>query len=255
MQPIWSWLALAAILFVSFTFLLFKVANRSPLRFFRSTSLVVLGFTILGAVVNSISLIWGSTTTVSINTATFWPANPPTFEYKTDGTASYVSGGFSSALLELSDLSLTTRLLFLLSTLSSALVVAMLCNFVIKVSRSVEKGDTFSVALSSRAGRVGWIVLVTGLVASSALQVANYLAQVEFFGFQRSWDWGSDSGAIDNPWLAGQDFEIEKIFGVVTPQFQLSIEIWPIVIAACLLLAAKIFKSGQEMRHELEGLV
>lgn len=255
MQLVWPWLALAALITCLVAFLLFRLGNRSPLRFLRISALVVFGFTVVGAVANSISLIWGSTTSVSINTAIFWPANPPTFEYQTDGTAVFVSGGFSTAMVELSGLSLSARLAYLLSMLSSALVIAMLCNFVIKVSRSLEMGDTFTVTMATHAGRVGWVVLVAGLIASIALQIARYLSQVELFGFQRNWDWGSDNGTIDNPWLAGQEFEMEKIFGVLNPQFQLSIDIWPIVAAVGLLVSAKILKSGQEIKHELEGLV
>ena len=255
MNANWVWLALAAAVLILAAFYLFKNGLKAPLLFLRSTALITLILTLIGAFAKTVELIWGSTTTVAINTAPFWPVNPPTFEYKTDGTASVISGGFSSALVDISGLSLGTKLTFLLSTLASAVLVVILCLFVLQIVDALRAGNAFGDALVARASLTGWVVLAAGLVASGALQIANYLSQVEFFGRERNWDWGSNNGTIDNPWLTGQDFDMEKVFGVVKPHFQLSIDIWPILIAVALLVSAKILKSGREMRTELDGLV
>lgn len=255
MEPIWSWLTLAAAILLLVSFYSLKVINKAPLPFLRFAAIFVIAVTLINSLISSIALLWGRTTSVAINTEIFWPANPPALDYESDGKAGYVSGGFSSAVIEVSGLSFATKMIFLLSTLATALILVMLSLFVMRIVKSIERGTTFTAALAARAGLVGWLTLISGLVASGALQTANYLSQVQLFGSHRTFDWGTTNGTLDNPWLSGQDFELGMVFGVLNPAFQLSIDIWPILIAFALLVSKRILKSGQEIRTELDGLV
>lgn len=254
MNAIWNWIGLALAVLVILGIALVRVGRRAPTKFIGIGAWIALVGTVLATSQKVVALIWGSIVDIRVTTSSFWPTVPPKIQSETDATASYVGGGFHNAEVSVSGLSAVARSLLIGEVITSGLVVSALAVLVIRLVKAIDGGNAFSDALAKRATATGWIVFFGGVATAVFGQVGNWRAQTELFGWQRNLGW-PENMAIANPWMEGQDFHMERFFGVLSPDFSPSIELWPLVIAAALLITARMLKSGQELTADLDGLV
>lgn len=201
-----------------------------------------------------VGYLWGTTIPVTVSTAEFWPKSPTGFDYVSNASATYVSGGFDHAIVQVAGISLIPRLVFAFATGLLTFVVVAITMFVRRLTKTIESGSSLSQALALNASITGWVVLAAGLLSSIANLVGNNLAQTELFGSQRSFGWDI-SHVFQNPWAQGENLNYGKVFGFLMPSPQYVVELWPVVIALALLLVSKILRRANKLELDVDGLV
>lgn len=161
-----------------------------------------------------------------------------------DATATFESGDFDRLTVAATGLPLATRLVMSAAVLLSAITTASVALVVLRLVRSMREGDPF--ALGSRALRTtGWIVLIGGSLATWVGNLGDWMASADLFRLHGWSAVGSAAGIIDLTELGWPD---------AAP---LSLELpWvPLAIGVILALLAAVFRYGERLRHDTEGLV
>lgn len=235
-------------------FIAIKRSVKVPLQFTRRLSLGIGLLASLAGIQSFVGIMWGRTVSISVSTALFWPKVPSGFDFKSNATAKYVSGGFQSAEVEVLGISFWSRLMLAGSAILMAVVVVSIALFVARIAKAIQEGGTLTQALALNAATTGWIVLVAGLVSSVLDRVGNNIAQMQLFGSQRSYGWDLSS-TFKNPWLLDGNISSDRVFGILMPSNQFMVELWPVAIALVLLLVSKVLNRANKLEQEVEGLV
>lgn len=159
-------------------------------------------------------------------------------------TASIQGGGLDRATLVVSGLPLDVRLVMLASMLLAAATAIAVCVVVIRLARSVMTGDPFAMGAKALIA-TGWILLIGGVAASLVGQIGGVMASFDIFSFtggSAAEDW-NPTGSFAGP-------------GWPEPaSFALNIPWWPLGGALVLALIAGVFRYGEQLRRDSEGLV
>lgn len=254
MSLISGWLVAAIGLLVALSYLIFKASAKAPMRPAVLGSLVVATTAVILGIQQVIQFIWGRDIQISVATAQFWPKAPMGFDFRSNATAQYVSGGFDNAKVEVSGISMGPRLAFAIAALSLVVVVVFISLLFRRVAKAVESGSTLSEALARSASFTGWVTLIAGSLSSILNLIGNNVAQTELLGSQRSFGW-DQAQVFANPWVAGDEANFSGVFGVLMPSPHLIFELWPILIAIALLLVSKVLRRANMLEEEVEGLV
>lgn len=161
-----------------------------------------------------------------------------------DATATFEQGSFDHLSVWVTGLPLTTRLVMTTAALLSAATTVAVALVVLRLVRSMREGDPF--ALGSRALRTtGWIVLIGGSLATWVGNVGDWMASADLFRLH-SWSAvGTASEVTDLSELGWPD---------VAP-LQLHLPWAALTIGIVLALLAAVFRYGERLRHDTEGLV
>lgn len=249
-----GWLVVAIGILILISFLLVRASAKAPVKVITWGSLAVVIIAALVGLQTVSQFLWANTITVTVTSAPFWPKVPNGFDFDSNAGATYVAGGFETANVEVSGVSLTTRAIFAVAIILLTVVVVAIALFVGQMSRTIESGDSLSQALVSNASVTGWVVLLAGLSSSILDLIGRNFVQTELFGTQRSFDFNSEQ-VFENPWVQGDIMNYDKVFGFLMPSPQYIIQLWPVAIALTLLLVSKILKRANHLEHEMDGLV
>ncbi len=153
-------------------------------------------------------------------------------------------GGLDSASLVVTGLPMTTRVVMLIGMLIAATTAIAVCVVILRLARSVMTGNPFALGTKALTA-TGWILLVGGFAASVVSQIGNVMASWDVFGFSG----GSATGSW-NPTgsFAGPGWPEPATFGLLIPW-------WPLGGALVLALVAGVFKYGERLHRDSEGLV
>lgn len=201
---------------------------------------VVGGLTVL----TTIALMTGTAVKVTVPIAPIKPYLPPgvTLEHATPATIE--GGGMDQATLLVSGLPLNTRLVILAAMLLAAATAIAVCVVVIRLARSVASGNPFALGTQALIA-TGWILLIGGVLASLTGQIGDIMACYDIFEYTggnapESWN---PAGAFAGP-------------GWPEPAgFRLDIPWWPVGGALMLALIAGVFRYGEQLQRDSEGLV
>jgi hypothetical protein len=254
MSLISGWLVASIGLLIALSYLIFKASTKAPMRFAIWGSLAAATIALLLGAQTMFQFLWGRVVSISVATSPFWPKVPKGFDFRSNATGDYVSGGFDSATVEVSGISMGPRLMFAIAAMLLAVVVVLISLFVRRVAKAIESGSTLSAALAKSASFTGWVTLIAGSLSSILNLVGNNIAQSELFGTQRSFGW-DQSQVFENPWVSGNDANLDGVYGFIMPSPHLIIDLWPIAIALALLLITKVIRRANKLEQEVEGLV
>ena len=219
--------------------------NAGLLRFVAVFALVAAGFAAVGAAVGVIATLAGRAVSVDVPIADFLPTLPSDVT-EVDGPTATIVGGADHLALTIGDLSITTRVLLSLGLLVGGATFVAIALSVRRLARSAIADDAYR----GVASRVLWIaasVLAVGTFVQGVLtQLGAYGAGVEALQI---------SGyAADGP--AGQlvsDDRGLEVFGWPQPEFALSIDFTPLMIALAIACVAAILREGERLRVRAEA--
>lgn len=161
-----------------------------------------------------------------------------------DATATYEVGTFDRLSVGVTGLPPATRLMLAAAPLLWAATTASVALVVLRLVRSIRAGDPF--AVGSRALRTtGWIVLVGGSLATWVRNVGDWMASRDLFQL-RGW-----SGA-------GTTVDVSDLSALGWPDAaSLSLDLpWAaLTVGIVLALLAAVFRHGEQLRSDTEGLV
>jgi hypothetical protein len=254
MNLVSGWLVAAIGLLILISYLIIRAGTKAPMKFIRWGSFAVAITAVFVGLQMVVQFLWGTVISISVVTSQFWPKPPKGFNYESNASADYVSGGFSNAVVEVVGVSAGPRVMFAIAAILLTIVVVSIAQFVRRVFTAIELGSTLSRALVNNASFTGWIVLIAGTVSSLLNVIGNNFAQAELLGSQRSFGW-DPSQDFNNPWATGDSMNSDGVYGFLMPNPQYVIEFWPIAIAIGLLLIAKVIRRANKLEQEVEGLV
>lgn len=164
--------------------------------------------------------------------------------------ARILAGGADQATLQLQGLSLTAKLLLAGASVVQSAVLVLIALIGIRLARNVRSGRPF--AGLSRPLLVAAYVLLIGTAISAVLySTGSYLAGQESL-FLDGWSYAGD---LDQ--LLGSDSSSDlSYFGWPQPAaWSLLISPWPIGGALLLGLMGAVFRVGDQLQQDTEGLV
>ena len=202
---------------------------------------VVAGVVVVIAVFTAAATLIGlggaaATVTVPISTV---PVRVPDGITFNGPMATIQDGGFDRMTVTATGLTLGTRIVLAAGVLLGAATAVAIALVVVRLVRSIGQGDPF--ALGAR----GWMTLVGGTLATWVGNVGDWLASRELCGV-KGW---SGVGA-------GTDVLDLSLLGWPNPaSMRLDLPWQPIVVALVLALLAAVFRHGERLRQDAEGLV
>lgn len=195
-------------------------------------------------VVAAITLMSGAAVQVTVPITPIEPSLPDGVKLEPATSATILSGGMDQATLVVSGLPLTTRLVLLAAMLLAAATAIAVCVVVIRLARSVMSGNPFAVGTTALIA-TGWILLIGGVAASLVGQIGDVMACYDIFeytGGSAPESWNPAGGFAGPTWP-------------VPAGFKLTIPWWPLGGALLLALMAGVFRYGQQLQRDSEGLV
>lgn len=161
-----------------------------------------------------------------------------------DATATFQSGDFDRLSVWATGLPLATRLVLAAAPLLSAATTAAVALVVLRLVRSMREGDPF--ALGSRALRTtGWIVLIGGSLATWVGNVGDWMASRDLFQLS---GWSGVGTTVDVSDLSALGWPDAASLSLELPWAALTVGI-------VLALLAAVFRHGERLRSDAEGLV
>lgn len=205
---------------------------------------VVVVATTIGAVASAYPLVAGGPVTV---TAPVTPMKP----YVAEGIvldhgplATIVSGGFNRVTVTATGLGIGARLALLASLLVAAATTIAVSVVFIRLARSLRTGDPF--AVGSRALlATAWIVFIGGAVGALLGDWGGAFASSDLFEYSGATlpaNWSSTDMIVDHGWP-------EPVM------LSFTIPWWPLGVGLVLALLAAVFRYGEKLRRDAEGLI
>lgn len=206
---------------------------------------------IIYAVSSGIAALYGATSSildgsVSLNLPVeqFWPTLPDGV-HLTGATARVTGGGFSQAAVQVAGLAGAPRAWLAAGYLLQGamgvvigVVAAILCT-------SVIKQNPFRPVLIRGINLSASAVIVGGLGWQICSTVAGDLASAQVLGI--------DGWELDTTKVHWDD--VRQIVGLPGTGFQLTLDFWPLWVALALFAVSAVFRYGQRLQKDTEGLV
>jgi hypothetical protein len=200
---------------------------------------------------------------VDLLAAQFWPVEPKWLHHSTNATAKVVSGGFEHASVQVQGLTMLPRTMLAISALSLACVIILVCVQAYAVSTQIRNSEPFKDKLAKRFATSGVVVMVVGMVGQvTSMLGKNYagnetLGTGEYFGWAQNSS-GNGAALVPNPFVSpdGTNLVSNLVIGIIhNGGGGVGLEFWPIAVGLVLLVLARVFKRGQELAEETEGLI
>jgi hypothetical protein len=205
---------------------------------------VVVVVTTVSAMASAYPLLAGGPVTVTAPVTPMKPYVATGIVFDPPPTATIESGGFDRVTVTTSGLGLGARLTLLAAVLVAAATTIAVSMVIIRLARSLRAGDPF--ALGSRALMVtGWIVMIGGSLAAVVGDFAGALASHDLFevsGANLPSDWSSTDEIVTHGWPDSASL----VF---------TIPWWPLGVGLVLALLAAVFRYGEKLRRDAEGLI
>lgn len=169
------------------------------------------------------------------------------------GPATVVSGGADRATLELAGLSMSTKMLLFMASLVMLAVIASLSVLAWRTAHNLRLRRPFKGLARVFLASAG-IVLVGAALWSILAGTGSYQAGIEAF-----YPVAADGVAINGPLPDGSFPESPADlvrYGWLDPApLTLTLSLWPVVAAFVLAMLGVIFRLGEKMQKDTEGLV
>ena len=192
----------------------------------------------------------------------FWPETPKWINHTSNATAQVTGGGFTKADVFVDGLGAFARTMLALNSVAFATVVILACWQAYAIAREIQKGQEFKQHLSRRFAWSGIAIIVVGMLGQVANLLGTNYAAIDIFGSMSGFGWqqaadGTGAGLVPNPFVSanGMDISDHLVVGVVQSGPGVGLEFWPIAVGLVLLVLARVFKRGQELVAETEGLI
>ncbi|MGY6497524.1 MAG: hypothetical protein ACXIUP_04785 [Microcella sp.] len=214
-------------------------------------ALISAAVTAITTVTGAIAAAVGEQVTLTV------PVRPFTLEplpqiISIDGpTAEAIGGpGFTEGTFVVEGLDVTARLWLVSGMLVNGIVLVLLLMAVFVVARRARLSDPFSQPLSPVLGTTGTLLGVGSVIWQICFLVAGNLAAAQLFGVRGLTAVGLDEGQRERLRAQGLDSS-----GFPMPGSEGTIEFWPIGVGLALIALAAVFRSGERLQRDTEGLV
>lgn len=196
----------------------------------------------IGAVIAVLGALLQPDVTITVPVQQFWPALPAGAVVE-GMTATRVSGGFTSAELTVTDLSVGARVLWGLSQGIAWLLPALIAGLIAVACHQLRAGRAFAPVVARLSMATAAAVAVGGVV----MQVTGDIA-------------GSMAAAETLRWTSGQYPDVPGIDDALQawwpqPGFGITFPFWPIAAGLAFAALAAIFRYGSRLQRDTEGLV
>jgi len=263
-----NWVAVIALAWIPVVAVIAAYLLIKRLNLSNAVSLVKVASVLIGGVTLAMSLstvqryVFSTQAYIPLNVKQFWPRTPDWMYHTTNATAQVVGGGFTQAKVVVEGLSVVSKVMLSLSSLAFATVVLLACWQAYAISREIEKGEQFKDRMPGRLTWSGVTIIVVGMLGQIANVLGTNYAAQDIFGNTSGYGWQqSQSGVgpalVSNPLVTvnGNNLSDQLVFGIVQNGAGASLEFWPMAIGLVLLVLARVFKRGEELADETEGLI
>jgi len=200
------------------------------------------GAAVIGSIFTVANTLLAPQITMDVPVASFWPELPPSVTFE-GTTATRTGGGFTTAALTITDVSVGARVLWAISQGLSTLVPGMIAALIALACFQLLAGRAFAPVVA-RMAMITAIVVAAGGSASQVLSdIAGSLASAELFSYT-SGGWTEIPDIADplRAWLP------QATFGVTLP-------FWPFAAGFAFAALAAVFRYGSRLQHDTDGLV
>lgn len=197
---------------------------------------------VVGACIAVISTLTAEQVQITIPVQEFWPQLPVGTEL--DGTSAHlVSGGFTSAEVWLSGLSVGARVCWAIAQGLGWLVPGAVAAMIAVACFQLLAGRTFAPVVARMAMVTAVVVLVGGIAAQVLGDIGGSMAASELLGW---------TGAT-YPDVAGVESALDA--WVPKPGVGIQFPFWPIGAGLAFAALAAVFRYGSRLQRDTEGLV
>lgn len=263
-----NWLAIIGLAWIPIVLVISIYLLLKRMNLLNSVSVVKVAAVLIGGAAAASSILtvkqfaFDKSVYLTIYARQFWPEAPKWINYKSNAIAQVTGGGFTRADVFVEGLGGIARTMLSLNSVAFAIVVVLACWQAFAIAREIEKGQEFKQQLSRRFAWSGAAIIVVGMLGQIANVLGTNYAAIDVFGTTSGFGWqqaadGSGPGLVPNPFVSGNGMDISDklIVGVVQNGPGVGLELWPIAVGLVLLVLARVFKRGQELAEETEGLI
>lgn len=200
------------------------------------------GLSVLAAVITVLNALLNESVTVTVPVQEFWPQLPEGTMVE-GRTATRAGGGFTSAELIVTGLSMPTRICWALGQGFAILVPGAIAAMIAVTCFQLLAGRAFAPVVARIAIVTGAVVAVGGVAAQMLSDIGGSMASSELLLFT--------SGRYEE--VPG----IEDVFDawLPDPTFVLELPFWPIAAGLAFAALAAVFRYGSRLQRDTEGLV
>jgi hypothetical protein len=212
-------------------------------RIVKLVAYAAIGLTTVATLLQLTSLALGSSVSLSVPVEDVAVKVPAGVVFEPPLTAQFSSASFDRVSVVAHGLSEVTRGQLMASWLLGAATIIAVCVVVLRLSSGLNVGDPFTVGAKALT-TLGWIVLVGWTLAEVLGQIGACSAASELFGYSGATlpsSWGNQT-LEDHGWPAPHGYV-------------LSLPLEPMGAALAFALLAAVFRHGERLRQDADGLV
>lgn len=200
------------------------------------------GFALLGGIINSAVALFQEQFSMVVPVAPFWPQLPDSVEIE-EPTATMWTGEFTQADVLVSGVSFGVRALWSISTLLAWVIPAIIAAMIAIACFQLLAGRAFAPVVSRMLMITAVVVAVGGVAAAVTGDIAGSMASEQLF----SWT-GAKTPVVEG---------IADVMLAWMPRstFSVTIPLLPIAGGLAFAALASIFRYGNRLQRDTEGLV
>ena len=250
---IFNWWGLLILLAAMGTVMVIAVRGRGSRPSFsgvpsaRITRVLAILYTLvatIGTTITVLQTLLSSRVAVSMPVRQFWPSLPSTV--KVQGESAHVAdGGFTTAHVDVTGLDGAARTWLAAGELVQGLTMVLVGAVVVILCTSVIRQDPFRPVLLRGITLSALAILFGGLVWQICGVVGGSLASNEVLGVNA---WSLDTAEVH--WD-----DIHDLIGLPEATQDWNIDFWPLWIGLSLLAVSAVFRYGQRLQKETDGLI
>lgn len=207
-----------------------RIAAAAVYLVMAGTTLAMMGW--IGA------LLSGGALTLTVPVEPLRPQLPAGVKLDPTPLAVISEGGFDRVSVTATGFSFDTRLTLAAAWLIGGLTVLAVSVMLLRLIKSLAAADPFSMGAKMLVAS-GWIVLLGGTVATAVGDIGVAMASSDLFASAAV---SSSGGGTGPSWPE-------------SASFGLSLPTWPLGAALVLALLAAVFRHGEQLRRDAEGLI
>lgn len=220
------------------------VGATKAVRVTRIIAILYAVVTMLGTVADALQRLLSDAVSVRLPVKPFWPSLPSTVEV-TGTTADVVGGGFDHAVVTVAGLDTAPRVWLAAGDVLQGATNVVIAVVVVMLCTSIIRQDPFRPALTRGINLTATSIIAGGLGWQVCDAVAGGLASSQVL---RATGWSLDTAEID--WT-----DIRQVIGLPMEGHEWTLDFWPIWVGLALFAVAAVFRYGQELQRDSDGLV
>lgn len=230
-------------------------SSKSPRSRAPGFVLVIAALSAIGVAVSTLiaatQALFAPSVTVTLPVQPFRPDLLPNLTV-TDGPTSRIVGGdgFTAGDFSIEGLDLAARMWLALGYLTNGAALLIVVLLVIELARRARSDEPFRRLLSNTMARAGITLGVGAVVWQICFSIGNTLAAQQALQIL-SWN----ATGLTEEWLDWLDAIGLDSSGLPRPGLQGEVEFWPIGVGLALIALAAVFRSGERLQRDTEGLV